>query len=492
MNNYTVPVGRSGLTAGAVAAGLLCVADANAALPVADNGGEYPIAGSLVGDQVLPSMAFDAGGGVVAWQDNRFATGAGIFARKINGNLLGVFPDFQVNTSTNGIHEYPTTVRLQNGGAAIIWMGGPQGSQNVLARFLKPGAGLPSWVGPEFQVNSDTAGLSHPPKATALSDGSVIVAWTSPTADLDGDGILAQRLSQTGQPLGAAYLVNQSTISNQRNASVAALPNNQFVAVWISENQRFQRSADVFGRVFKADGTPVSDEIRLNSGTNFCGAAVVAPLSTGGFAAAWPEYNLGNPTAGWDVHARVFSANGVAATDSVVMNTTVPGNQIDPQIAVAGDYAVVTWTAFNQGVPTPQIFARALGLDGTPADVETPLNQLGLFRERDLQITADSSTGVIATVWSTFNSVNAGWDLASRRFTAQVVPTAVIANFQRVGTGFQISWPTVANGQYQLQSSLNLSDWTDVSTARTGSGGVDSVNLTAQTSAAFYRVTRTR
>src|SRR5438445_6282702 len=64
----------------------------------APQGGEYPIAGSLPGDQVFPQVALGTNGGYLVWQDNvTDGDGSGISAQRLNSNLSGQFGVLRVN-----------------------------------------------------------------------------------------------------------------------------------------------------------------------------------------------------------------------------------------------------------------------------------------------------------------------------------------------------------------------------------------------------------
>ena len=77
----------------------VCLAD-NSFVP---QGGEYPVAGLLAGDQVLPSIALSASGGYLTWQDNATdGDGLGVSARRIDSNFLGSLGVFRVNEQAAG------------------------------------------------------------------------------------------------------------------------------------------------------------------------------------------------------------------------------------------------------------------------------------------------------------------------------------------------------------------------------------------------------
>src|SRR2546423_8412755 len=66
-------------------------------------GGEYPIAGALPGDQVFAQVSLGTNGGYLVWQDNvTDGDGLGISARRINNNQSGSFGVFRVNEQGGG------------------------------------------------------------------------------------------------------------------------------------------------------------------------------------------------------------------------------------------------------------------------------------------------------------------------------------------------------------------------------------------------------
>src|SRR5580692_4701078 len=99
-------------------------------------GTEYPVIGSLPGDQIYPDIALNTNGGYVVWQDNiTDPVGEGISAMQVNSTLSGSGDTFAVNAnSTNAAHAH--VVLFKNGGAAFVWQAGPDNAPHVYARFL--------------------------------------------------------------------------------------------------------------------------------------------------------------------------------------------------------------------------------------------------------------------------------------------------------------------------------------------------------------------
>src|SRR5439155_23901185 len=266
--------GFSALFSGIAAAGL-------AQNPYSPQGREYPIAGALPGDQVFPQISIDSTGGYLVWQDNRTdGDGLGISARRINSNLSGAFGVFRVNEQGVGDQQNPKVTLLKNGGAVFVWQGGTT-APRIYARFLKPDG---TFTTGDVLVNTYAQNHQIDPVVASLSNGNVVIAWSSFGEDGDLYGVFAQLFSSTGAKIGAEFQVNQFTQNNQRSPALAAFANGGFLAVWISE--KFNRTAfdtgpdglpepdgssglliydvDVYARIYDAAGTPIADEFKVN------------------------------------------------------------------------------------------------------------------------------------------------------------------------------------------------------------------------------------
>jgi len=143
----------------------------------APQGGEYPIAGLLAGDQVYPQITLNSSGGYLVWQDNvTDGDGFGISARRINANLSGSFGVFRVNERAAGDQESVRAALLKDGGAVFVWQGGSPGFQHVYARFLK---GDGTFATGDLSVNTYTNNHQIDPALTVLADGNVVMTWSS-------------------------------------------------------------------------------------------------------------------------------------------------------------------------------------------------------------------------------------------------------------------------------------------------------------------------
>ncbi|MEO1689191.1 MAG: flagellar hook associated protein, partial [Pseudomonadota bacterium] len=143
---------------------------------------------------------------------------------------------------------------------------------------------------PEFQVNTFISGNQTDPEIATLLDGTYVVVWTSADQDGSGNGVVAQRYSAEGAPLGLPFIVNSNAASVQDDPAVAATADGGFVVVWESASQDAPGSSSrgVFGQAYQADGTPAGDEFQVNvaNTTRDQVNAAIVGLPGGGFAVA--------------------------------------------------------------------------------------------------------------------------------------------------------------------------------------------------------------
>src|SRR5439155_14283304 len=206
--------------------------------------------------------------------------GLGISARRVDSGLSGTLSVFPVNAQGTNDQEKPQVATLNNGGAVFVWQGGKQSFQNIYARFMTSSN---TWATGDVLVNTFTNSHRIDPVVSSLAGGNAVVVWSSFDQDGSMQGVYAQLFSQGGQKIGLETPVNQTTAYNQRTPVVAGLSDGRFVVVWVSEQQRFENSVDLYARFFSAAGVAAGDEFLINTGTNICANPSIAAASGGGF-----------------------------------------------------------------------------------------------------------------------------------------------------------------------------------------------------------------
>ncbi len=380
----------------------------------ATEGGEFGVAGSLPGEQVYPQMSLRPSGGYVVWQDNvTDGVGYGLSARRLDSSLSGMFSVFRVNQSATDDQERGCVSLLNDGGAAFAWQGGKQGFQHVYARFLSSAG---TFVTGDVMVNTATNVFQIETTIATLTNGNTVVAWSSfnQVSSNSLRDVYFQILSPSGAKVGVETRANETTIFNQRTATVAPLADGRFILVWVSEQERFENSVDLYGRIYSAAGVAVTAPFMVNSGTNVCANPSVAGSVDGGFAVAWMERDSQSNSNSWDVYARPFSANALGGVTRRI-NTWLYGDQYAPKIAGMGTDYLVTWTSLGQDGSREGVYGQFLRGDGSLTQDEFRVNTTTASQQMHPAVASDGASRFVV-VWSSFVGGSGVFDLVAQRY----------------------------------------------------------------------------
>jgi hypothetical protein len=456
--------------------GLLCAFPALVfGQPLVPLGGEYPISGEVIGDQVHPAAAFNQAGGWVAWQAAGVdKSGQGIAIRRLDVNLQPTGAALPVNKIFAGDQERPAIGLLDDGGAVITWQGGVAGFQNIYARFLRPDGTFatadvlvsqPNFKGSlrtttnlmvwrNNKLRARTLRLKQlvnikqertsASSVTKLADGSVVVAYTSsrkiarntqtisesvkyprgravtntviryvPSSSDSWQDVYFQRFSAAGVKLGAEVLVNQFTYFNQRSPAVTALADGGFLVGWISEEQLVEAGTDVMARRFGADGAALGDEFRVSTTTLVVNSPALAPAG-GGFTVVWAQKDAARTNA-FDIYARSYDAVGFPVGQPFLVNSHQPKNQHTPRITSVSAGQLVVWTSTAQDGSGDGVYGRWLNGNATNGD-EFRVNTTTALRQYTPAVAGDAGNRAVV-IWSSYQTL-AGFDLFGQQYAA--------------------------------------------------------------------------
>lgn len=304
-------------------------------------GAEFQVNTHTSNDQKNAAIAMSPDGSfVVVWSSyGQDGNSNGIFAQRFDPSCTPVGKEFQVNAASSGNQAEPAVVMDAAAGFAVCWQGPASvadANEDVFVRRFDPN-GLPE--GRESRVNSYTTGKQLNARAAIGGDSTLIIVWES--ADLPDEGdrsICGQRYDASGAKLGAEFVVHQDA-SVYRSPDVAADANGNFVVVWM----RDMRSNSIKARLFSADGAAASDTIEVSTAAfNSVTQPSVAMDAAGFFVAAWD----GDPDLAGrdDIHARLFDPNGTPLGEQFTVNTILDGAQQYPQAAMNGrGEFVIVW-----------------------------------------------------------------------------------------------------------------------------------------------------
>lgn len=388
---------------------------------VAPQGGEFSILGSIPGDQVWPSISLSATEGCIAWQDNVIdKLGAGI-----GGSWLDTSYDvghtFRVNKTATGDQIKPKVQLLADGHTIFVWQSSVAGTPDIYARWARGTVTKTSTsYGTNFytsdtRLNAYITDQQIDPDVAALPDGSAIVTWASYGQDGSMFGVYARRFKATGAGTTAKeFLVNQYTSYNQRSPAVATLANGNYVIAWVSEQERYFNSIDIYARIFTAAGVPVTDEIAINTTANPCANPAVAPLNDGGFTVVWAQNDASVPTNGWDVWGRPFSSEGMPEATDFRINAYLFGDQYRPKIASGPSGSLVVWTSMGQDGSREGVFGRFLQGGTQISGNEFQVNTIAVSQQIHPAV-AWNGVNQFLVVWAGFMGYS-GFDLRGQAY----------------------------------------------------------------------------
>jgi len=409
------------------------------------SGTEFPVAGSLGGDQVRPAVAFEGGRGYVVWQDNATdGDGLGISARRLGASMSGEFGTIRINQNAVGDQENPKVALASGDGAMVVWQGGAFGQQQIFARVIGRSG---TFASGDLAISPASHGNCRQPSIVRLNDGSFVIAWTAFGPDGEMDGVFLQRISSKGDKIGGVIQINDTTTYNQRDVGLASLDDGGFVAVWISESVselRGETYSDLYSKRYDASGTAQGGETRLNTGKALCSPAQLA-ARPGGFVATWAQYDRENDSANWEIVARAFSGDGSAVGALNAVNTFTAGRQFAPSLGTVKNGYVVVWSSMDQDGSKEGVFGRALDANGKPTGDEFAVNTYTQGAQIHAVVTGDGKNSALA-VWAGYSGYVAGVDLAAQRLTA--VAPAIPAPAAPLVSGLSssrlsVGWPAL-------------------------------------------------
>ncbi len=410
----------------------------------AGQGSQYNVAGAILGDQVYPHVSIKTTGGYVVWQDNYTdGAGLGISARRLDSTFSGSLSPFRVNEDGRDDQERAAVSMLNDGGAIFVWQGGKQSFQHIYARVLSASG---TWATGDIQVSLPTNVFQRESSVTTLKDGNVVIVWSSmgQVAANSMQDVYSQILTPAGAKVGSEIAVNQAFAFNQRSAAIAPLSDGRYVVVWISEQQRFENSVDVYGRIFSASGVANGSEFRINSGTNICANPSVAASQDGGFTVAWMQKDPILRSNSWDIFARPFSGNAFGGVTRRI-NTQVYGDQLAPKIVALGADYLTEWTSLGQDGSFDGVYAQYLQGDATPMGTEFRVNTTTASQQMHPALASDGVASFV-TVWTSFIGGANSFDLFAQRYvnTSQPLnaPGAPIVTVLS-SNSLSVSWPPV-------------------------------------------------
>lgn len=291
-------------------------------------------------------------------------------------------------------------------------------------------------LGPEFRVNTTTAGNQFAPAVATDLAGDSVVVWVSPDADRAGTDIYAQRYAANGTPVGGEFRVNTITAGTQSQPDVAMDDAGDFTIVWTSDNVPGGSGRDVVARSFNPDGSSrtASDTLVNQTVAGDQESPSVASDSSGNFEVAWDsDSSDGND---YDIFVRPFRLSAAPSGNEVRFNTSTPGPQTDPSIDMNanGNFVVVWSSAVSASSTDYDIYERRV----VSAVVENPV-LVSDDASTDYQIlpsVAITGDNRLVVVWSSYGGDGSNFGIKARTYSSSGTPNAIF-NVNTFTTGQQ-------------------------------------------------------
>ena len=313
----------------------------------AGNAVDQPVNMHTSGDQMGVSLtALSDGGWIATWHSrNQDGSGQGVYMQRYDAQGEPQFKDGNgdpvdtlVNASTAGDQWYAVTSALPDGGWVVVWYGDPAVANSEIYMQRYNALGEPQYPA-DHRVNAVTAKVQRDPSITTLADGGWIVTWDSYGQDGSGsgNGVYMQRYDAQGEPQfkdgsgnPVEVRVSDASLGEQKNSSVAALPNGGWVVTWDADY-------DVHQRFFNADGTPASPDLVVAAwlGSEWNKDSVVTVVGPDRWVATWENYNQ-DGAVGTGVAQRVFQATHVEVLTTAQEMAVGSSAQETLQVAAGG------------------------------------------------------------------------------------------------------------------------------------------------------------
>ena len=266
----------------------------------APHGGAIPVtthAYQFYGDEGGAVTVLASGDFVVAWtkQTPSDDYNDDVYAQRFAANGSPIGSSFLVNTATFGSQSSPSITALASGGFVITWDDLDRVSSSKGQIYDADGRKVGEL---QFQDGAPAGRVS----VAAFADGGFVATWTDVIFFPDGStieaNVKAQMFDDAGIRIGPEILVNTLTEGYQNPSDIQVLPWGGFLVTWDDAGHQGGDSDDagIMAQVFDAGGGKIGAAFLVNTttlGSQF--AAEFAVLASGSLAFAWTDAGLVGP-----------------------------------------------------------------------------------------------------------------------------------------------------------------------------------------------------
>ncbi len=283
----------------------------------------------------------------VVWSDRQgndgFQMGCGGRFFQANGTPFG--PEQIINTTWNFSQFEPHCAATVGGRVLTAWSdAGIDGSCGVVARlFDKTGVALTT----EVLVNTPAGTTQIDPSVACDLAGNFVVAFVDASGATGSPReVLARRFDKDLVPLGPQFLVNSNSAGMQRDPDIAMDAAGNFVIVWQDESATDGSGWGVFGRRYDKNGVAQGPQFQLSaSGAGDQRDPSIAMDYIGNFVCTWADNSSGD----YDVKIRRFDRFATPLTGDITVNSIAGGDQEYAKSAMtqSGQRIATIWIDHN-------------------------------------------------------------------------------------------------------------------------------------------------
>lgn len=406
---------------------------------------EFPVNFTTIGDQHSPAAAIRQDStSVVVWVSESPTTASDIRARLIDSAGTPVGFDLAINEYARDFQDQPDVAMNTADGFIIVWHSYRRYSfnyaQDIWARRYA-GDGTP--MTGEFRTNNNLAAANWHPAVGMDAEGNAVVVWETFGRSGTSTEIYGQLLDSNGTRVGIEFPISDAGQYQHEDPDVTVEPNGDFVVTWVTYDQDGSGKG-IFARRFYRSGQPKAGAFFVNDYTlGDQWQPSIASTVSGGFLIAWVSCCDGG---GDGIFAKEFHGNGVSAGPEYRLNLTSSGTQSNP--AVTGDTLgnmAVFWQSFGQDGSDNGIYGRHIPIidgpsgeiaqnDYTTGSQEAPTAAIGAHGAYIVAWVSDGQDGSGTGIYAKRDAVSLSQHLAFRPLGNQEVGVPFPITVDATGT----------------------------------------------------------
>jgi len=422
-------------------------------------------------DQLRPCIAMNDSGYLIAvWEDERNGN-CDIYGQLFttSGDIIG--GNFLINDDGESAYQYdPSCAMDYEGNFVVVWWDERGTNYHVYGQKFNS-SGDP--LGGNFLISSDTGTSDQYYSSCAMdSAGNFVAVWID---NLMGEvSVYGQIFDNTGNPVGSNFEIGQNANDDYGNFPKVSMNKSNFVVTWCKETNS---SIDIYKRRFENDGTPVTNEIKVNAtmGTADQKNPKVDMNINGNVVVVWDDFRTSH-----EVYFQRLDTLGNTLGDNVLVH--VGGS---PDVAVSEDGSFFITYNYTYNFSTYIYYQR---FHSSGDSIGSPII---------ISDTTDESRGCVSIDFDSNNTTVVAWQdsrSGNDDIYAQMISPAgdtVGVNFKvndDSGTAVQyrpdiamspsgkflITWYDQRNGDYDIYGQIFDSDGNALgSNFRIDSGGTD-------------------